>query len=89
MREALRQAGFRASDLKKAMQRTREAMDATGRFGVDHRTRLKGAEMVFSMVPGVVVKEEGKSGGTVTVEIITLAGDGTKTAIRVMQDGGA
>ena len=96
-RVSLQMAGFQEHDLKKAMRRTREALNARDvRFYshegvvtdrkelIDHRVRLEAADRIFRMVPGVYAeKDQGKGGGDITVEIVTLAPDGSRTAIRI------
>ncbi len=96
-RQALEMAGFKPAYARRALDATMEALGANRievvkwhgviadeRAYPDHKTRLQAADQVFKLVPGMYAKQEKATGaGNVTVEIITLAPDGTKHAIRV------
>ena len=98
MRASLEVAGFRPSDLRLAMQRTREALSAKKvviatadgvisdeRAYVDHGTRLDAADRVFKMVSGVYAQQDkGNVNGTFTVEVVTMGAGGEKTLVRVI-----
>ena len=96
-RTALRMAGFTADDLVLAMEKTRAALNANqvkvfnheGRLIysdplVDHAIRLEAADRMMRMVPGMYApKQEEQAQGSLTVEVITMAPDGTRLAVQV------
>jgi hypothetical protein len=96
-RAALVAMGFKRADAVGALQAVRDAMQARKvqyfahegvvtdrRVTKDHRTRLAAADAIFAMVPGVrAPQEQLKPTGEITVEVVTLAPDGTKTAVRI------
>ena len=94
-RLALQAAGFKEQDLRKAMDRTREALDATvvktasfeGKITdvkhfTDHQTRLMAAREIFGMVPGMKADEE-KGSAPITLQLLVVNGDGSQTAVEV------
>ena len=97
MRAALEAAGFQPTDLRKAMTRTREALDAKKvvvathegvisdeKEFVDHGTRLEAADRIFKMVPDIYVRNErGGPAGEFVVEVVTMGKNGEKTAVRI------
>jgi len=96
MRAVLEAAGFEPSDLRLAMRRTREALNAKKvviatsegqisdeRAYVDHGTRMEAADRIFKMIPGMYAVREGGSGVPFTVEVITMGVNGDKTLVRV------
>lgn len=95
-RAALEMAGFKASDLRKAMRRTREAMDAEeiivsqkGKVvrSPKHSIRLAASKEVFELADAYPAKsrsvQAGGTGNTMVVEVVTLASDGSRTVTRV------
>jgi hypothetical protein len=96
-RTALAAMGFKRADAVSALGAVRDALTAKKttyfqhegvvtdkRTTADHRTRLHAANAIFDMVPGVKAPQEHqKPSGEISLEIITLAPDGTRTAVRV------
>jgi hypothetical protein len=96
-RAALVAMGFKRADAVSALATVRDALTAKRvtyfqkdgivtdqRVTKDHRVRLAAADAIFQMVPGVKAPQETlKPSGEITVEVVTLAPDGTKTAVRV------
>lgn len=96
-RIALQAIGFKRADPVAALQAVRDALQAKKtiyaqhegvftdkRTTKDHTTRLKAAQAIMDMVPGVKAPQEiTKSTGDFVLEVVTLAPDGTKTAVRV------
>ena len=93
MSTALELAGFNEDDLRKAMQRTREALDAeevtiTNKGKIvkspRHNIRLEASKEIFKMADAYPKKVETEGGGSaLVVEVVTLAADGSKTTVRV------
>lgn len=50
---------------------------------VDHRTRMAASDLVMQMVPGMKAPKDERQTGDIVVEILTVAPDGTKTAVRL------
>jgi hypothetical protein len=96
-RPALVGMGFRRADARLALQRVRDALHAEHthffthqgvvtdeRATVDHRTRLHAARAMFDMIPGVKAPQEIQNAAqTIQLEVVTVAPDGTRTAVRV------
>lgn len=96
-RASLVALGFKRADAVGALQRLRDAMDANQtqffayegivtdqRETPDHRIRIKAAQAVLDMVPGVKAPQELlRPTGEIQLEVVTVAADGTKTAVRV------
>lgn len=100
-RALLEQMGFTRAHLRKAWKRTVEAMDAKKtqffsfegevcdeRTVIDHFTRLEASEKAFKLAGAYPSKAEAQgTGGTLLVEVTTLAPDGTKTVVRLGAKG--